>query len=112
MCIEVIKANRRFIFVHILGTRQSAFLLSLTSSGIVHSLTQACTAGSLPHCSCYSRRDQHSDGEWVWAGCDDNIKYGYKKSRVFLFNKRQKRSQDLKAQIQMHNMNAGRLVRI
>lgn len=49
-----------------------------------------------------------SDGLWEWSGCDDNVNYGYIKSRDF-FDTRMKRRSDLKSLIRLHNSEVGRL---
>lgn len=51
-----------------------------------------------------------SDGlAWEWSGCDDNVKYGYMKSRDF-FDTRMKKRSDLKSLIRLHNSEVGRLI--
>lgn len=49
-----------------------------------------------------------SDGLWEWSGCDDNVNYGYIKSRDF-FDTRMKKRSDLKSLIRLHNSEVGRL---
>lgn len=49
-----------------------------------------------------------SDGLWEWSGCDDNVNYGYIKSRDF-FDTRMKKRKDLKSLIRVHNSEVGRL---
>ena len=50
-------------------------------------------------------------GDWQWGGCADNVQHGYKKSREFMDARYRQRS-DLKAQIVLHNNEAGRLVHV
>lgn len=49
------------------------------------------------------------DGNWEWGGCDDNVNFGYRKSKDFLDARYKKRS-DIKTLIKLHNNEAGRLV--
>ena len=49
------------------------------------------------------------EGSWEWAGCDDNVFFGHKKSKDFLDARLRKRS-DIKTLVRLHNNEAGRLV--
>ncbi|XP_063697462.1 protein Wnt-6 [Culicoides brevitarsis] len=50
----------------------------------------------------------NKNSEWEWSGCDDNVNYGYIKSRDF-FDTRMKKRSDLKSLIRLHNSEVGRL---
>jgi len=68
---------------------------AVTSAGVVHAITMACSAGNLTDCTC----DMHPGGTngggsqgpsghvpgvpggfgddgWRWGGCSDNVRYG------------------------------------
>lgn len=49
------------------------------------------------------------NGSWEWGGCDDNVNFGYRLSKIFLDARYKKRS-DIKTLVKLHNNDAGRLV--
>lgn len=57
-------------------------------------------------------KDLVPDGNWKWGGCDDNVNFGFKKSKEFLDGKLRKgrRGSDIKTVVKLHNNDAGRLV--
>lgn len=68
---------------------------------------------SISQCACqYRRRDKDTDGEWEWGSCNDDVKYGYKKSREFMDARKRKRRGDFTTMIQLHNNEAGRVVSV
>ncbi|XP_053695601.1 protein Wnt-6 [Sabethes cyaneus] len=48
------------------------------------------------------------DGSWEWGGCDDNVNFGFRKSKDFLDARLRKKS-DIRTLVKLHNNNAGRL---
>lgn len=49
------------------------------------------------------------EGTWEWGGCDDNVNFGFRKSKDFLDARLRKKS-DIRTLVKLHNNNAGRLV--
>ena len=84
------------------GTKETAFVHAVTSAGVVHAVTTACSAGNLTDCTC----DMHPGGRggvgpsptghvpgvpgglgndgWRWGGCSDNVMYGVWFTMVFV----------------------------
>ncbi|RWS29971.1 Wnt16 like-like protein [Leptotrombidium deliense] len=103
------------VFGHTLqrGSRETAFLYAITSAGVVHAITQSCSAGNLTDCSCdRSRQGQSTPDGWKWGGCSDNIRYGMLFAKHFVDAPERlarKRNRDLRAMMNLHNNHAGRL---
>ncbi|XP_041347843.1 protein Wnt-16-like [Gigantopelta aegis] len=67
------------------GTKETAFIYSILSAGVVHAVTRSCSAGNLTDCSCDMSRYGEADVEgWKWGGCSDNVKYGLWFSKTFV----------------------------
>lgn len=94
------------------GSRETAFIYAITSAGATHAVTQACSAGNLTDCSCDTSRQGQSTAEgWKWGGCSDNVRYGMMFARQFVdAPERAERKRDVRAMMNLHNNNAGRLV--
>lgn len=104
----------RFLFFF-LGTRETAFIYSILSAGVVHSVTQACTAGNLTTCTCdvSAREGEHTVEGWKWGGCSDNVKYGIEFSRQFVDaseSTRSEKSENIRNRMNLHNNEVGRKV--
>ncbi|XP_074662163.1 protein Wnt-6-like isoform X2 [Tubulanus polymorphus] len=90
-------------------TRESAFLFAISAAGVLKSVTEACSMGELPLCSCVHHRDtKTAKGKFVWSGCNDDVQYGYTKSKDFMDARPKKRRGDIRTLIQLHNNEAGR----
>lgn len=60
-----------------IGTKETAFIYSITSAGVAHAITETCSAGNLTDCSCdTSHKGKLEQEGWKWGGCSDNIDYG------------------------------------
>lgn len=101
-------------------TRETGFVNSITSAGIIYSITQACSYGQLLDCTCERTAGssvveppppETAEGRWEWGGCSDNINFGYRKSKEFMDDRFRRRS-DLKTLLLTHNYEAGRLVSV
>jgi wingless-type MMTV integration site family protein 16 len=111
------KINRNSIFKNyfpLIGSRETAFVYAITSAGVVHAITQACSAGNLTECSCDLSKQGHTtpDG-WKWGGCSDNIRYGMQFAKNFVDapeRAARKKNRDIRAMMNLHNNHAGRLV--
>ncbi|ROT71437.1 wingless protein [Penaeus vannamei] len=64
--------------------RETAFLYALTSAAVTHTVTRACTEGSIDSCNCDYRTEGPSGLDWEWGGCSDNIDFGDNFSRLFV----------------------------
>ncbi|XP_035210368.1 protein Wnt-16-like [Stegodyphus dumicola] len=93
------------------SSRETAFIYAITSAGATHAVTQACSAGNLTDCSCdTSRQGQSTPEGWKWGGCSDNVRYGMMFARQFVdAPERAERKRDVRAMMNLHNNNAGRL---
>uniref|UniRef100_A0A8D0DMW2 Protein Wnt n=1 Tax=Salvator merianae TaxID=96440 RepID=A0A8D0DMW2_SALMN len=96
------------------GTKETAFIYAVTAAGLVHSVTQSCSAGNMTECSCdMTLQNGGSASEaWYWGGCSDDIQYGMQLSRKFLDGSTKNLTgKDERGLIAMnlHNNEAGRL---
>ena len=66
------------------GTKETAFIYAITSAGVVHAVTQSCSAGNLTDCTCDMSYEGESVDGWKWGGCSDNIKYGVWFGKTFV----------------------------
>ncbi|CAG0889965.1 unnamed protein product [Darwinula stevensoni] len=100
------------------GSKETAFIYAVTSAGVVHAITEACSSGNLTDCSCDSSRRGHSTPQgWKWGGCSDDIEYGVELAESFvdasekerLEKKRKKKGYTSpRAVMNLHNNDAGR----
>lgn len=52
------------------GSKEAAFIYAVTSAGVVHAVTQGCSAGDLAECSCdTSSHGKNTPEGWKWGGC-------------------------------------------
>lgn len=68
-------------------------------------------AGLIETCTCDNtplKQQKQGDAEWLWGGCSDNIKFGYKYARQFL--DASEKGRDQRFVMNLHNNEAGRLV--
>lgn len=101
--------------------RETAFVYAITAAGVSHAITQACSMGELLQCGCELTRSRAppsptagpgTEGTaWEWGGCGDDVQFGYEKSQQFMDAKNKKGKNDIRALIDLHNNEAGRLVR-
>ncbi|CAH8468871.1 unnamed protein product [Schistosoma mattheei] len=67
------------------GTRESAYVLAVTSAGVSHAVTKACSSGLHDNCGCdRTIYDHPREPNFEWSGCSDNIYFGAEFSRQFL----------------------------
>ena len=96
----------------VLGTKELAYVQSITSAGALHRIAEGCSKGRLPQCSCdESMRDLKPDGDFVWGGCADDVSYAYSTAKKFVDVDQAKLGRDFHVMMQLHNNEAGRLVR-
>jgi len=93
------------------GSKETAFVYAVTSAGVVHAVTQACSSGNLTECSC----DLTSEGKstpqgWKWGGCSDDVRFGINFARQFVdAEERGLKDNDSRKLMNLHNNEAGRL---
>lgn len=93
-----------------IGCRETAFVYALTSAGVTHAVARACSEGQIETCTCDYRSNRKANGiDWEWGGCSDNIDFGVKFARMFIDSA--ERGRDLRFIMNLHNNEAGRLVR-
>ncbi|RUS80293.1 hypothetical protein EGW08_011931, partial [Elysia chlorotica] len=91
------------------GTREAAFVHSISAAGVAHAVTQACSSGQLQRCGCdRTVRGQDQDG-FEWSGCSDNIAYGIAFSKAFVDAREwgKKRRHKPRSVMNIHNNEAG-----
>lgn len=94
------------------GNREAAFVYAVSSAGVVHAMTRACSRGELAKCACDPQKTgmgRDGRGEFQWGGCSDNIRYACRFARLFV-DAREKRQRDIRAHMNLHNNRAGRRV--
>ncbi|CAN8029305.1 protein Wnt-1 isoform X1 [Ixodes scapularis] len=89
------------------GCRETAFVYAITSAGVAHAVSRACSEGAIDTCTCDYRQRGPSGLDWEWGGCSDNVHFGYKFARAFV--DAAERGRDLRFVINLHNNEAGRL---
>lgn len=78
--------------------------------------------GELLQCGCEATRNKapprppsstsSGDGvKWEWGGCGDDVEFGYEMSKKFMDAKKRRGKSDIRTLINLHNNEAGRLVR-
>ncbi|KAH3820700.1 hypothetical protein DPMN_122448 [Dreissena polymorpha] len=96
------------------GTREAAFVYSISSAGVAYSITRACSLGHLSTCACDpNRKGRGRDKQgnpFQWGGCSDDVNYGQKFAKMFI-DAKEKQHMDARALMNLHNNKAGRQVK-
>lgn len=110
--LTIIPSNNQNSFSNT-GSKEVAFVNSITSAGVVHSISKACSDGALLNCACdptkRSGKGSDSEGEFDWTGCSDNVKFGVKFARLFI-DAKESETRDARGLMNLHNNSAGRRV--
>jgi hypothetical protein len=88
------------------GTKETSFLYAISSAGLVHEFSRACSQGTLDRCTCDESNPEESKKSWLWGGCGDNIDFGVRFTRRFL-KKGHKSGMDIRARVDQHNSRVG-----
>ncbi|XP_029195179.1 protein Wnt-2b-A-like [Acropora millepora] len=88
------------------ASRESAFVYAISSAGVVHEVTRACSRGEIPDCTCDKNKQGRSRKGFEWGGCSDNIAYGLKFAKLFVDSREQQ--SDARAKMNLHNNFVGR----
>lgn len=97
-----------FTYDFLVASRESAFVHAITSAGVVHEVTRACSQGELKDCTCDTNHNMTSEEGFEWGGCSDNIAYGLRIAKLFVDSVEQDR--DARAKMNLHNNFVGRRV--
>ncbi|GAB6018702.1 hypothetical protein CHUAL_000379 [Chamberlinius hualienensis] len=89
------------------GCRETAFVYAITSAGVTHTVSRACSEGLIESCTCDYRHRGPNGVDWEWGGCSDNVEFGYKFAREFVDSA--ERGRDLRYIMNIHNNEAGRM---
>ena len=118
LCIDTL-----FLFYCPTGSKESAFIHSITSAAVAYQISRACSSGNLTTCSCArpgKRRKKREElllepqpTDWKWGGCSDNVNYGVKFSQRFTDAPGEELHESLigaNAMANLHNNKVGRKV--
>lgn len=117
------------MFFRISGYRETGFVYAISSAGVAHSVSRACSMGRLISCGCdpssytsrttgsvggvgkstqVASRDGGSATQWKWGGCSHNLEFGLDFSKQFLDGREV--AGDIQSTVNLHNNQAGRNV--
>lgn len=97
------------MLIVLLGCRETAFVFAITSAGVTHAVARSCSEGAIESCTCDYRRRGPGGPDWHWGGCSDNVEFGRMFGREFVDSS--ERGRDLRYLTNLHNNEAGRMVR-
>lgn len=92
------------------GTREQAFVYSVASASLMHSIARACSVGITTKCSCGALPNEAPEGDYKWGGCGDDVDYGLRFSEQFTEYHSFKNSKRKKTMMNNHNLAAGNQV--
>ncbi|ELT95359.1 hypothetical protein CAPTEDRAFT_110385, partial [Capitella teleta] len=89
------------------GYRETAFASAISAAGMSAQIALACAMGNLPACGCNPRMET-STQQWVWKGCQHNVRFGDYFTRKFWGSK--KEATNVYSEMDVHNSRAGRMI--
>lgn len=115
-CSFPLEHKRGFVPLLPIGHREAAFVHASISAGSFYALSRACMEAKLTsHCHCSQEaRPKNLQKAFLWAGCGDNLPYGYRFSKLFFDAKEDlgDKDQDIslisRVLMNLHNNEAGR----
>ena len=101
-------------FSSLVQSRETAFIHSITSAGVVHAITRSCGKGLIDDCACDPSRSSGGRGRdtlgmFGWGGCSQNIRFATLFARMFV-DSTDKNVKDANALMNLHNNRVGRKV--
>ncbi|XP_070559379.1 protein Wnt-7b-like isoform X2 [Ptychodera flava] len=91
------------------GNKEAAYISAISSAGVAHSVTQACSQGNLTNCSCDKTKESgYTEEGWKWGGCSADVNYGITLSRLFVDAREIERNP--RTLMNLHNYEVGRLI--
>ncbi|XP_015911327.1 protein Wnt-7b-like isoform X1 [Parasteatoda tepidariorum] len=107
---STIGSNQVFGHVIVVGSREAAYMYSVTSAGVTFVITQSCSRGNVSDCGCdksqSSVKPLNHPTDWKWGGCSVDVKYGIRLSRKFIDAREMEG--DARSLMNLHNNHAGR----
>ncbi|KAJ1138587.1 hypothetical protein NDU88_004968 [Pleurodeles waltl] len=110
-CSTIDRDHSVFGRVMLRSSREAAFVYAISSAGVVYAITRGCSQGDIKSCNCDPKKSgsaRDKKGEYNWGGCSDNINYGIKFARAFVYAK-EKKVKDARALMNLHNNRCGRM---
>ena len=89
------------------GCKESAFLYAITSAGVAHSVTKACSSGMYSSCGCDRSLTGRPSGDWEWRGCHSNVKFAGGLTKEFSSARVSKTGHVERKKMNRHNIRAG-----
>ncbi|KAI1888598.1 hypothetical protein AGOR_G00186810 [Albula goreensis] len=109
-CSTMARDHTVFGRILLRSSREAAFLYAISSAGVVHTLTRACSQGELESCSCDPEKkgtSRDSKGTFDWGGCSDHVDYALRFTQNFI-DAKERKQRDARALMNLHNNRAGR----
>uniref|UniRef100_A0AC35U7E9 Protein Wnt n=1 Tax=Rhabditophanes sp. KR3021 TaxID=114890 RepID=A0AC35U7E9_9BILA len=67
------------------GTREAAFTHAILAAAVTYEIGKRCKLGVFESCGCANiPKPAGLKEDWSWAGCGDNVDYGYRFSKDFI----------------------------
>ena len=103
------------------GSREQAYVYSLSSAALAQAISKACAVGVTTKCGCGRFPTEAPPKDFKWGGCGDDIGFGLAFSNAFgesidpkmNMDRRELRSSNgisKRSMVNSHNNRAGRLV--
>uniref|UniRef100_A0A1I7ZPE6 Protein Wnt n=1 Tax=Steinernema glaseri TaxID=37863 RepID=A0A1I7ZPE6_9BILA len=91
------------------GSRESAYVVAISSGGVSHTIARACARGAIDDCGCGKKPRNSMGSDFTWSGCSDNVRYGNTFVRKFI-EAEEKKDMDSRAMMNLHNSQVARRI--
>ncbi|KAK0399422.1 hypothetical protein QR680_003039 [Steinernema hermaphroditum] len=91
------------------GSRESAYVVAISSGGVSHTIARACAKGTIGDCGCGKKPRNSMGSDFTWSGCSDNVRYGNSFVRKFI-EAEEKQGMDSRAMMNLHNSQVARRI--